>query len=299
MIICDKYLVDTLIGHGAYGKIYKIKNIYTDELLAIKVEPKSYNLGLLKYESQIYNLMSIYNGFPTLKWYGGDDENYYMVLTLLNYSISDLINNNNNNNNNKLPLWVICYFGIQMFDRIKVLHNNGIIHRDLKPDNFLLGLNENYNILYIIDFGFSIKYIDEYNKHIPMEVNETITGTPNYISINGHDKKTLSRRDDVESICYMLLYMFIGKHLWKNDATLDEIYTVKYELINNTNTNIYNTLPNIFNKLFMIVGKLQFNETPNYNDLTDILKQQMDEVNSLYGQEQNIKELNDIIKLKL
>jgi serine/threonine protein kinase len=293
MIINNKYELLNIIGTGSFGKIFKTKNIYTNDILAIKVEPKEYKLYLLKHETNIYNLLSSYIGFLNVKWYGCDDNNYYMVMDLLGKTINDVVLNNDNIN-----IWSVCYFGIQMIERVRTIHNNSLIHRDIKPDNFLLGINDNYNILNMIDFGFTIPYIDENNQHIKQTTNSNVLGTPNYISIHNHTGISNSRRDDIESICYIILFMYNGSHLWKDTASLDEIYKIKVCLINlykNVNNMLYNSIPIFLINIFEIVQKIDFYETPNYNQIISLLKIEMEQQNYKFGKEYNINILNELI----
>ena len=78
-------------------------------------------------------------------------------------------------------------FGIQALNRIEFLHNKLFLHRDLKPDNFIVGRGEKVSlikfqsqIIYMIDFGLSKKYITRENKHIPFKDKKNLTGTARY-----------------------------------------------------------------------------------------------------------------------
>ena len=107
----------------------------------------------------------------------------------------------------------ICHNKIKRFEQI---HEQGIIHRDIKPENFLVG-KDNISFLYVIDFGLAQEYINN-GKHYLEKSVEGIVGTARYMSINAHNKKEQSRRDDLEAIGYLLLYLVRGNLPWQSNA---------------------------------------------------------------------------------
>ena len=105
--------------------------------------------------------------------------------------------------------------GEQMVQRLEYLHNNHFIHRDMKPDNFLVGVGKKEYMLYMIDFGLAKRYRDpKTGEHIPYRDNKSLTGTARYASVNTHLGIEQSRRDDLESICYILIYFLKGTLPW-------------------------------------------------------------------------------------
>lgn len=259
MIINNKYKLISKLGSGAFGSIYKGENIRTKEYVAIKIEPLDANLKLLKNESTIYNYLKKFNftGIPHLKWYGLDKINYYMVINLLGDSISSYIEKNGQFNlDNALSI------GLKMLDVIKFIHDKGLIHRDIKPDNFLFGLNvdgtTNTEKIYLIDFGFCKSYKTPDGYHVDNTRLTNIIGTPNYISLNVHNLWQPSRRDDVESIIYIILYMIFGFVKWESH-NIERIIEMKEDMLNNLD------MPDVVNQYLLYIRNLRYDEDPIYD----------------------------------
>jgi len=265
-LIGNKYKLLEKIGEGAFGSIYKGENIRTQELVAIKVEPIENNTKLLKNESIIYQFLINNEGLPNVKWFGKDKNNYYMVLNLLGESLQSL-----KDRKNTFSLKLVLQIGIQIITLLKMIHNKGLIHRDIKPENFLLGLNNKNRQIYIIDFGFCKTFLNG-NKHIDMKKTNNIIGTNNFASVNAHEFKELSRRDDLESLGYMLVYFYIGDLMWKDYSNNEMIKIMKNNIINDEN------IPKIILKYFEIIRCLEFKETPKYEFLINIFKTELKEL---------------------
>ena len=106
--------------------------------------------------------------------------------------------------------------GIQMIDRLDYMHYKWVIHRDIKPDNFVLGLNDKKHIVYLIDLGLLKKYYDNRSqRHIKFKENKRLIGTIRYASINSLKGYEQSRRDDLESLGYTLIYLLRGNLPWQ------------------------------------------------------------------------------------
>jgi serine/threonine protein kinase len=263
--INNKYKLLEKIGEGAFGSIYKGENIRTKELVAIKVEPIENNTKLLKNESIIYQYLINNQGLPNVKWFGKDKTNYYMVLNLLGESLQSL-----KERKNRLSLKIVLQIGIQVINLLRMIHNKGLVHRDIKPDNFLLGLNNKNKQIHIIDFGFCKTFLID-NKHIDIKKTNNIIGTNNFASINAHEYNELSRRDDLESLGYMLVYFYLGNLPWKDYSNNEMIRILKYNIVNDE------SIPKIILKYFELIRCLDFKEVPNYELLINIFKNELKE----------------------
>jgi len=262
-LINNKYILLEKIGNGTFGSLYKGQNIRTKEFVAIKVERLSDNLKLLKNESRIYQYLNSCCNIPIVKWFGKDEENYYMVINLLGTSLQQLINKNN-----KLSLSLILKLGIKIIIILKTIHEKGLVHRDIKPDNFLFGLN-NYNELYLIDFGFCKSYIDD-DCHIKIKNTNSLIGSINYASIMSHKRIELSRRDDLESLTYMLLYFFLGSLPWNYEKDENIVINLKINILND------GRYPDVLLNFLKYIRSLEYEEKPNYHLIIDNFKRELE-----------------------
>lgn len=100
--------------------------------------------------------------------------------------------------------------------RLRYIHSRNFIHRDLKPSNIIMGAGKHTNIVYIIDFGLSkeFRHPDTY-LHIPYDEAQGLVGTATFASIHSHLGFELGRRDDLESLAYILIYFFRGSLPWQ------------------------------------------------------------------------------------
>lgn len=270
-LINHKYKIIEKIGEGCFGSIYKGKNIRTNEEVAIKIESIDNNIKLLKNESIIYQYLLNTSGIPSIKWYGRDEENYYMVINLLGKSLQEI-----KNKHKLFSLKTTLQIGIKLIILLETIHEKGLIHRDVKPDNFLFGLND-LNKIFIIDFGFCKSFINhETNKHISIKKTNSLIGTQSYASINAHDYIELSRRDDIESLFYMLIYFSCGTLKWQNTTTDTNNTPNKNQFIKQMKINMIEkpteNIPLVFIKCIKMVRLLEFEEKPNYSEYIKILE---------------------------
>ena len=203
-IIGNKYRVLKKIGSGSFGDIYLAVNRNTGEEVAVKLELQKARHPQLLYESKLYRILQGGVGIPNVLWYGQDRDVYNaLVIELLGPSLEDLFNFCSR----RFTMKTVLMLADQMISRIEYVHNKNFIHRDIKPDNFLMGVSKSCNKVYLIDFGLAKKYRDSRTyQHIPYREDKNLTGTARYASINAHLGLEQSRRDDLESLGYVLMY---------------------------------------------------------------------------------------------
>jgi casein kinase I family protein HRR25 len=207
-----KYRFGRKIGSGSFGDIYLGINVVNGEEVAIKVESVRSKHPQLEYEARVYKSMAGGVGVPFVRWYGIEGEYNCMVVDLLGPSLEDLFNFCGR----KFSLKTVLLLADQLISRIEFVHSKNFLHRDIKPDNFLMGNGKRGNQVNIIDFGLAKKYRDpKTHMHIMYKDNKNLTGTARYASINTHLGVEQSRRDDLESLGYVLLYFCRGSLPWQ------------------------------------------------------------------------------------
>ena len=272
-LIFKRYKPLKKIGKGAFSEIYSGINIYTNEKVAIKIEKRN---SMIKYlEAECYTLFSLNNiGIPKVLSFGHNAEYDILIMPLLGKSLLDIFISKNSNYEFK----DICLIGIQIIERIQWVHSCKIVHRDIKPENFLIGLSDPH-ILYLIDFGLSKKYQStKTGRHIKITDLKKFIGSIIFSSVNSLRLREQSRRDDLESIGYMLIYLMRGNLPWqqvKVDNKKDNYLKVAQMKNDIRPEKLCENLPIEFAHYLRYVKNLKFEEEPNYQYLRNLFVQMM------------------------
>ncbi|XP_070937980.1 casein kinase I isoform X2 [Macaca nemestrina] len=211
-------------------------------------------------------------GIPTIRWCGAEGDYNVMVMELLGPSLEDLFNFCSR----KFSLKTVLLLADQMISRIEYIHSKNFIHRDVKPDNFLMGLGKKGNLVYIIDFGLAKKYRDaRTHQHIPYRENKNLTGTARYASINTHLGIEQSRRDDLESLGYVLMYFNLGSLPWQGLKAATK--RQKYERISEKKMStpievLCKGYPSEFATYLNFCRSLRFDDKPDYSYLRQLFR---------------------------
>ena len=262
-VFLSKYTAIQKIGSGAFGTVYKAE--VGDELFALKFEERSNEYEYLEEEAI---MMRYLKGpqIPVIYSFGKNMRYNIMVMELLGDSLEF-----NFTIKKKFSVKTTALIGYQILNILEFIHDRHIIHRDIKPDNFIMGRKEKNAILYLLDFGLAKKFRSSKTlMQYPYIRKKKMTGTARYASIHALEEMEQSRRDDLESTAYMLLYFLRGSLPWQGlkiktkENRYKKILAKKKEI---TSDELCETFPEEFKYFVDYTKNLGYTENPDYETL--------------------------------
>jgi len=275
------------LGSGDYGAVYEGVMVSTGEKVAVKCEPIDVpeKERLLEREKVVLNELRGATGVPRVMWFGRDGGNHVLVMELVGRTVESLYLYCQQ----RFSLKTVLLLADQLIARMEAMHRKGILHGDVKPDNMAMGRGPKANEVYLLDFGLARYYRDAMTLiHHPPEYGAGKTGNYRYSSLRSHAGDVApSRRDDLESLAYVLIMLIKGSLPWQRlwaerkdqpkYAKMSEgefMATVKRK----TPTEILCAgLPKEFSDFVNTVRTLEFDEKPNYDGYRKIFRKLFDE----------------------
>jgi len=278
VINSNKYVILRTMGKGGFGTIYESYECTSKKKFAIK---SSSNKEQLMHEFKIYQLLhqdssSYQNGIPHVFDFQQEKDQAFMVLQLL----GDSVQTRHEKLNSKMDFRTTLTLGYRMLSIIEYVHSKGIVHRDLSPDNFLFGLEEEKENLFLVDFGLAKSYLLENGDHIPFNPSVSFVGTERFASKYATARLEYCRREEIASLCYILIYLAKGSLPWDDfEADIPRFfyYCLAMKKANVTNEELYGELPfdfqEMISKMLNHAHQIPFADKPDYDFCKQIIYQ--------------------------
>ncbi|RLM99627.1 hypothetical protein C2845_PM06G03280 [Panicum miliaceum] len=271
------YRLDRKLGKGGFGQVYVGRRISSPSVsdrtpganaleVAIKFEhrtSKGCNYGA-PYEWQVYNTLSGIHGVPRVHYKGKQGEYYIMIMDMLGPSLWDVWNNNSHS----MSVEMVACIAIEAISILEKMHSKGYVHGDVKPENFLLGppgtLEEKK--LFLLDLGLATRWRDTgTGEHVEYDQRpDAFRGTVRYASAHAHLGRTGSRRDDLESLAYTLIFLLRGRLPWQGYQGENKGFLVCKKKMATSPESLCCFCPQPFRQFIEYVVNLKFDEEPNY-----------------------------------
>ncbi|ETS78914.1 hypothetical protein PFICI_08767 [Pestalotiopsis fici W106-1] len=252
-------------GSSLDSAVYYGTNILSGAEVAIKLETDTTRLRKLHREAPVYKTLAGGVGVPHVHWSGTELDRTALVLDMLGPSLEDLLQFCNG----KFSLKTTLLLTDQLLSRLEYIHSKSIIHRNISPEVCLMGIGNGEDQVHVIDYSLSKKYRDPATHvHIPYRENKKLYGDPRYASINAHLGVEKSRRDDLESLGYMLLYFLRGNLPWQGRSAS----TIQETKLSTPTEVLYRGFPKEFATYMNHVRSLPFHHHPDYSYLRKIFR---------------------------
>lgn len=278
-LFSGRFRVERQLGSGGFGEVYRGVQESTGTPVAIKMERITGRPSFLFHEARVMQDIqkkTAADGLPAialLKYFGQEGSYRMLIMELMGLSLEDI-----HEKRRRFSLKTTLMLGIQMISRLEFLHSAGYIHRDLKPDNFLLGLGDQKNRIYLIDFGLSSRYLSPDGTHREDQAGKSFIGTARYASARTHEGFSQSRRDDIEQLVYVLIYLYRGRLPWSGLQIADR--DEKERKIGSMKRNmpfgeICRGCPHLFVLLLNYSRKMRFDEEPAYEMMRGLFRKEL------------------------
>ena len=280
--IANEFVVHELLGKGGFGFVYSASHVKqpTKKKYAVKFERTIRSNGTPNKHPQLYYEYRTYRHLnkrlktkviPKIYMFTQSlDANQSPINVLVMERIGANVAKIFSSHNKSFSSSNVVALGIQMIECVRAVHQCNIIHRDIKPENFCVGNDPDQ--LLIVDFGLSKCYLRKDGTHIPFITGKSLNGTPRYASIHCHEGIEQSRRDDLESLMYVLIFLFKGRLPWqglkhrakdqKHCTSKDQILRKKRKI---TAEELCDGMHSNFAEALNYVRNLSFEQKPNYN----------------------------------
>ncbi|KAJ6791368.1 casein kinase 1-like protein HD16 [Iris pallida] len=276
------YKVERKLGKGGFGQVFVGRRVSGGSgttgagalEVALKFEhrnSKGCNYGP-PYEWQVYSTLGGSHGVPKVHYKGKQGDYYIMVMDMLGPSLWDAWNSAGQT----MPLETVACIAVESISILEKMHSKGYVHGDVKPENFLLGQpsTAQEKKLFLVDLGLATRWKDTASgQHVEYDQRPDIyLGTVRYASVHAHLGRTASRRDDLESLAYTLIFLHKGRLPWQGYQGDNKSFLVCKKKMATPPESLCGYCPQPFKQFLEIVVNMKYDEEPNYSKLISLFE---------------------------
>lgn len=277
-ILAGQYEVVSRLGSGSFGEVYRAVDLWKNQPVAVKVEArKSKPIGLEREYIMLDALaadMDVQSpAAPHVHWFGANSTHQVMVMDLLGVSVEEVFAEVYGH---RFPTYLACSLARQVLRHLAYIHGRGIVHGDVKPENILFQQGSSTHVS-LVDLGLGSSYVNANGNHIAMNDEfKSFTGTPRFASSNVHAGYVQTRRDDLISWAFMLVYWLKGRLPWQGVRQTDKMQRLQQVAFLKqripTHVLCESLHPNV-ETIVTICQALKFDEVPPYAILESLVSQ--------------------------
>lgn len=252
-----KYNILKNIRTKGQSLIKLASNTSTSKKVILKLEDRFNSKDSLEHEMRILHNLRNLPGIPVVLEYGREPFYNFLALSRLGVPLSKpkVITS----------LSQLAYLACQAIQILKHIHSSGYLYCNLKPCHMILGRGSNKSHLYFLDFK-NARWIS--NSKIE---GKDVLQDPVYASLNSLAGLEVSKRDDLESLCYCLIALHNSKLPWdRNKLNLPHI--IYLSKLGMTIDKICAKCPAEFAIFMKYCRSLSIEERPDYDYLIDLMK---------------------------
>ncbi|XP_022753533.1 casein kinase 1-like protein HD16 [Durio zibethinus] len=277
------YKIERKLGKGGFGQVFVGRRVSGGNEratgsaameVALKFEhrnSKGCNYGP-PYEWQVYNALGGSHGVPKVHYKGKQGDYYVMVMDMLGPSLWDVWNSSGQ----VMSAEMVACIAVESLSILEKMHAKGYVHGDVKPENFLLGQpsTPQEKKLFLVDLGLATKWKDgSSGLHVDYDQRpDMFRGTVRYASVHAHLGRTASRRDDLESLAYTLIFLHRGRLPWQGYQGDNKSFLVCKKKMATSPEVLCCFCPPPLKQFLEIVVNMKFDDEPNYSKLISLFE---------------------------
>ena len=275
-MVAKHYELTDKIAKSPFYDVYRAQHKHNQTVVAVKIEQRLVSESKLLNEARTIRELRGEEagdlGIPEVVEAGSDGNYNYLAMEMMGKSVDVIMADSGG----RLELRLVIEIGLQVIDRLEFLHSRGFVHRDLRPEHFLFGRVKHPDKVYLAGLVLSKTFQRTNGRHVPYKDNKTsFTGTARFVSLNTHLGIEQSRRDDLEALINVMVFMAKGHLPWmgvKGDGRKEKYENIQMAKITTPVDIICKDMPAEFEELLVYCRTLEYEQQPDYQYMREALR---------------------------